>query len=187
MNKNLCKKLEEIIRVNHAGELGAKVIYDGQIIALKLKKDHETVELVKHMKKQEDAHFNYFDAEMKKQKIRPTIMQPIWKIGGFTLGFLTALIDKKAAMVCTTAVEETIDEHYQNQLKTLAAEEKFLEQKQQNEIQELKQKIVKFRDEELEHRDIGYKHHAADFKAFTPLSLFIKTTTKFAIALSKKF
>jgi ubiquinone biosynthesis monooxygenase Coq7 len=180
------KKIEEIIRVDHAGEFGAKVIYDGQIAALKLKKDQETLDLVRHMKEQENVHFDYFDAEIKRQKIHPTIMQPIWKVGGFALGFFTALIDKKAAMTCTTAVEETIDEHYQEQIKTLEKEAEFLDEKKQQEVRALKEKIIKFREEELEHRDIAYDNKAAELKGFAPLSAFIKCTTKFAIAVSKK-
>jgi ubiquinone biosynthesis monooxygenase Coq7 len=194
MSENFQKKLHEIIRVDHAGEMGAKVIYDGQIAALKLKGDVETVELVAHMKRQEDIHFDYFDAEIKRRKIRPTLMQPIWKIGGFALGFFTALADKKAAMTCTTAVEETIDEHYQSQLATLTKEENFLDENQKKvmgevareEVRTLKEKIQKFRDEELEHRDIGYEHKASELSYFGPLSTFIKATTKLAIAVSKK-
>jgi ubiquinone biosynthesis monooxygenase Coq7 len=183
---NFKKKLEEIIRVDHAGEFGAKVIYDGQMTALKMKKDYETIKIIKHMKDQENVHYDYFNAEIKKQKIRPTLMQPIWRVGGFALGFFTALVDKKAAMVCTTAVEETIDEHYQEQIKFLEKEDKFLDEKQRAEARNLKEKIKKFRDEELEHRDTAYDNHAADLKCFTPLSLFIKCTTKFAIAVSKR-
>jgi ubiquinone biosynthesis monooxygenase Coq7 len=180
------KKLEEIIRVDHAGEMGAKVIYSGQILALKLKKDVETLQLVKHMKEQEDAHFDYFNSEIKKQKIRPTAMQPIWKVGGFALGFFTALANKKAAMTCTTAVEEVIDEHYQEQICQLNKEEVFLDKKQKEEIDKLKEKIEKFRAEELEHRDIGYENKAAELGCFTPLSAAIKFATKFAIAVSKR-
>jgi ubiquinone biosynthesis monooxygenase Coq7 len=186
MSNDFQKKLHEIIRVDHAGEMGAKVIYDGQIAALKLKGEFETAELVAHMKKQEDVHFDYFDAEIKRQKIRPTLMQPVWKIGGFALGFLTALADKKAAMTCTTAVEETIDEHYQSQLATLAKEENLLDENQKKEVRALKEKIQKFRAEELEHRDIGYEHKASELRYFKPLSSFVKATTKFAIAISKK-
>jgi ubiquinone biosynthesis monooxygenase Coq7 len=186
MTNNFQKKLRSIIRVDHAGEFGAKVIYDGQIAAFKLKGDQESVKLVEYMKKQEDVHFDYFDALLKKEKVRPTIMQPVWKIGGFALGFLTAFADKKAAMTCTTAVEETIDEHYQSQLETLNAEENFLGENERGEIAELKKKIAQFRDEELEHRDIGYEHQAADLKGFAPLSKLIKLTTKFAILTSKK-
>lgn len=180
------KKLQEIIRVDHAGEMGAKVIYDGQMAALRLKNDLETLELVKHMKEQEDVHFDYFNSEIKKHKVRPTIMQPIWKVGGFALGFFTALADKKAAMVCTTAVEEVIDEHYQEQLAELRKEEKFLDEDQKKEVNILREKIEKFRAEELEHRDIAYDNKAADLACFTPLSAFIKMATKFAIGVSKK-
>ncbi len=179
-------KLHEIIRVDHAGEFGAKVIYDGQIAALKFKKDQETLDLVRHMKAQEDVHFDYFDREIKRQKIRPTIMQPIWKVGGFALGFFTALADKKAAMACTTAVEETIDHHYQEQIQFLEKEENFLNQEEKEEVKNLKEKIKKFRDEEIEHRDIAYENKAAELDCFTPLSAFIKFTTRFAIAVSKK-
>lgn len=172
------KKLEEIIRVDQAGEFGAKVIYQGQIDALRLKgADKETLDLVKHMKEQEDEHFDYFNDKIKKEKVRPTAMYPIWKVGGYALGFLTALVDKRAAMTCTTAVEEVIDEHYQEQLD-------YLEKEGGNE--ELKTKIKKFRDEELEHRDIGYDHDAKELPYFKPLSSLIKATTKFAIAVSKK-
>ncbi len=180
------KKISEIIRVNHAGEFGAKVIYDGQIAALKLKRDHHTANLVKHMKEQEDVHFDYFNQEISTQKIRPTAMQPIWKIGGFTLGFLTGILDKRAAMCCTTAVEEVIDEHYQQQLDFIAKEQIFLDKDEQKKLLALKEKIEKFRNEELEHRDIGYDHHAAELPYFKPLSKAIKLTTKFAIAVSKK-
>jgi ubiquinone biosynthesis monooxygenase Coq7 len=180
------KKLEEIIRVNHAGEKGAQVIYDGQIAALKLKGDIETLKLVQHMKEQENVHFDYFDAAIKKQKIRPTLMQPIWKVGGFALGFLTALADKKAAMVCTTAVEETIDKHYSQQILELKQEENFLSEEEKIESMALQEKIEKFRIEEIEHRDIAYENDAAALIFFKPLSKFIKTTTKFAICVSKK-
>lgn len=168
------KNLQEIIRVNHAGEFGAKVIYSGQISALKLKNDHQTLALVEEMKRQEDIHFEYFNEQLKQRKIRPTLMQPIWQVGGFALGFLTAFADKRAAMACTTAVEEVIDEHYQSQLTSISEEK------------DLKEKIEKFRNDELEHRDIGYKNYAAEIKYFKPLTSLIKATTRIAIAISKK-
>lgn len=180
------KKLEEIIRVDHAGEMGAKVIYDGQIAALKLQKDDATLQLVQHMKEQEDVHFDYFNSAIKKQKIRPTAMQPLWKIGGFAMGFFTALAGKKAAMTCTTAVEEVIDEHYREQVAALTREEEFLDDEQKKELGALREKIEKFRAEELEHRDIAYENKAAEFAAFLPLSFAVKCATKFAIAVSKR-
>jgi ubiquinone biosynthesis monooxygenase Coq7 len=180
MNQEKSKKIAEILRVNHAGEFGAKVIYSGQIAALKLRRDHEGVELVEHMKKQEDEHFDFFDEEIIASKTRPTLMQPIWRIGGFALGFATAILDKKAAMCCTTAVEEVIDEHYQEQIKYL--EKENLSEKEEKLVAKIKQ----FRAEELEHRDIAYENEAAKLSYFKPLSAAIKFTTKFAIAVSKK-
>lgn len=190
MKQNFHQQIEQIIRVDHAGETGAKVIYEGQMLALKLKGDNKTLQIVEKMYQQELNHLKYFDDKIKERKIRPTLMQPVWKVGGFALGFITAIIDKKSTMTCTTAVEETIDEHYQQQLAQLAKIEevsKFNEVKDDQQIvDELSKKIIEFRDEELEHRDIGYEHNAKDFALYKPLDCFIKLTTKFAIAISKK-
>ena len=180
------KKISEIIRVNHAGEMGAKVIYDGQIFALKLKKDFETLKIVEEMKAQEIEHFNFFDEKIKQKKVRPTLMQPIWGVGGFALGFLTAMIDKKSTMVCTTAVEEVIDEHYQEQIKELDFIVENIDEKGKKEFENLQENIKKFRDEEIHHRDVAYDNKARDFFAYKPLSVFIKFATKTAIAISKK-
>lgn len=174
------KKIAELIRVDHAGEYGAKVIYNGQIAALKLKGDEETVKIVEEMKLQEDKHFDYFNQKIIEKNIRPTIMQPIWKVGGFAMGFLTALADKKAAMCCTTAVEEVIDQHYEDQLDYLKSQNKTKENS------DLQQNIEQFQAEELEHRDIGYEHKADELKYFKPLSNAIKLATKTAIFISKK-
>ena len=173
----LNKSLAEIIRVNHAGEMGAKVIYQGQITAFRLKNQLPQVKLTKEMLKQEEQHFDYFNQQMIVKQIRPTIMQPIWKVGGFALGFATAVISAKAAMACTVAVEEVIDKHYQQQLN-------YLQNSSNN--SELTKKIFQFQQEELEHRDLAYNNQAKQFLAFKPLYKFISATTKIAIAISKK-
>jgi ubiquinone biosynthesis monooxygenase Coq7 len=168
------EQLHEALRVNHAGEYGAKQIYKGQLAFFKLKKDQPTVDLIKHMKDQEDVHFDYFNQKIINEKVRPTLMQPVWQVAGFALGFVTAAMGKKAAMSCTVAVEEVIDEHYQHQLNNLKADE------------ELKEKIEQFRQEELEHRDIGLQNHAEDLTIYKPLSFLIKNASKLAIAISTK-
>ena len=168
------QEIHQAIRVDHAGEYGAKRIYSGQIAVFKMKKDTETVKLIQHMKEQEDVHFEYFDQAIVKNQVRPTIMQPIWNVAGFALGAVTALMGKKAAMACTVAVEEVIDEHYQNQLDKL-----------QN-CDDLKDNIEKFRQEELEHRDIGLEHNAEDLTFYKPLSFLIKKASKAAILISSK-
>lgn len=179
MNKNFSnltkdQKIHQAIRVNHAGEYGAKQIYAGQAAVFKFKKDSETASLINHMKEQEDVHFNYFNQKIIDEKVRPTLMQPIWKVAGFALGATTALMGKKAAMACTVAVEGVIDEHYQNQLNNLEG------------CDDLKENIEKFRQEELEHRDIGLKNNAEDLAIYKPLSFMIKNASKLAIAISTK-
>jgi len=171
------KSLAEIIRVNHAGEMGAKVIYQGQIFAFCLKNQLSQVQITEKMLKQEQEHFDYFDKQIVNKQIRPTIMQPFWKVGGFVLGFATAFISNKSAMVCTVAIEEVIDKHYQKQLNYL--------QSSTNDS-ELIKKIFQFQQEELEHRDLAYNNQAKQFIAFKPLYNFISATTKIAIAISKK-
>lgn len=170
----MSSELHQAIRVNHAGEYGAKQIYSGQLAVFKLKRDRETVALIEHMKGQEDVHFDYFNQKIIDEKVRPTLMQPIWQVAGFALGFVTAAMGKKAAMTCTVAVEEVINDHYQSQLNNLDAAE------------ELKEKIEQFRLEELEHRDIGLENHAKDLKIYQPLSFLIKKASKLAIAISTK-
>jgi ubiquinone biosynthesis monooxygenase Coq7 len=188
-------KISSIIRVDHAGEFGAKVIYGGQIAALKFKgalkkADPETLELIEHMKLQEDEHFDYFNQEIIDQKIRPTLMQPIWRVAGFGLGFLTAMLDKRAAMACTVAVEEVIDEHYQRQISELENIKSAIKEKgDQERLQKtdlLLAKINKFRDQEIEHRDIGYYHNATEISYYQPLTTAIKCFSKLAIFISTK-
>lgn len=164
--------IEQMIRVNHAGEYGAKRIYAGQMAVLK---NSGCFEQIKHMAEQEDEHLEYFVKEIRKRKVRPTIMMPVWHVAGFALGAATAILGENAAMACTVAVEEVIDEHYQEQLGQLGDDEK-----------KLKKNISKFRDEELEHRDIGLANDAEKTPAYGVLTLAIKTGSKFAIWLSKR-
>jgi ubiquinone biosynthesis monooxygenase Coq7 len=171
-------KNSEIIRVNHAGEYGAKRIYSGQIAALKNSGDKNILEILEHMKQQEEKHFDYFDQKISQDRIRPTLMQPFWNIAGFTMGYITAKMGKKAAMTCTVAVEEVIDEHYKEQLQELKSNPK--------KNKDLIEKIKQFQKEELEHRDIALDHDAKESKIYQPLKFIISSASKLAIKISKK-
>lgn len=162
--------LESIIRVNQAGEFGAKRIYEGQMAVLKGNKK------IEHMYKQELEHLAYFDKQSKTRNIKPTVFTPLWNLAGFALGAGTALLGEKAAMACTVAVEEVIDEHYQEQLQMLSKTSE----------KELYKKIEKFRAEELEHRDTGIEHGAEQAPAYNLLTQFVKCASKVAIYISKR-
>ena len=151
MKKTDKNKIEEFLRVDHAGERGAIKIYEGQLLALNtFVKDEKLKKMIEEMKNHEKKHLDFFNKEIKKRNIKSTKLLPLWDLLGVGLGFGSAIMGKKATMLCTASVEEVIDEHYQNQLDQLHSDEK-----------NLKKKIKKFRDDELQHKDIAYKQGAS--------------------------
>ena len=176
MKKTNRKKLEEFIRVDHAGERGAIKIYEGQLLALKtFKKDPELLKLVEEMKEHEQEHSDFFENEIRERNIKPTKFLPLWDLLGVGLGFGSTILGKKAAMLCTASVEEVIDKHYQSQIDQLQDDEK-----------KLREKIKKFRADELEHKDIAYEHGATKKGFYSVMDKLIKTGSKIAINISEK-
>ena len=176
MKKTDKKKIEEFIRVDHAGERGAIKIYEGQLLALNtIVKNDELKKKIEEMQVHEKEHCDYFEKEIKKRNIKPTKFLPLWDLLGVGLGFSSTLIGKKAAMLCTASVEEVIDKHYQNQINQLKNDEK-----------ELKRKIIKFRDDELHHKDIAYKEGATKEGFYYIMDKIIKAGSKIAINISEK-
>ena len=170
------KKIEEFIRVDHAGERGAIKIYEGQLLALNtIVKNDELKKKIEEMQVHEKEHCDYFEKEIKKRNIKPTKFLPLWDLLGVGLGFGSAIIGKKATMLCTASVEEVIDQHYQNQINQL-----------QNDEKELKNKIVKFRNDELQHKDIAYEEGATKKGFYSIMDKIIKTGSKIAIGISEK-
>jgi ubiquinone biosynthesis monooxygenase Coq7 len=176
MTKINKKKIEEFIRVDHAGERGAIKIYEGQLLALNtFIKDDDLKKTIEEMKKHEKEHCDYFENEIKKRNINPTKLLPLWDLMGVGLGFGSTILGKKAAMLCTASVEEVIDKHYLNQIKQLGNDEK-----------NLKKKIIKFREDELNHKDIAYEKGATKKGIYSILDKVIKTGSKIAINISEK-
>ena len=169
-------KVEEFIRVDHAGERGAVKIYEGQLLALNtLVKDDNLKKIIEEMKVHEKEHCEFFEKEIKKRNIKPTKFLPLWDLLGVGLGFGSTLLGKKAAMLCTASVEEVIDKHYLDQINQLDADEK-----------QLKEKIIKFREDELHHKDIAYEKGATKKGFYSILDKIIKTGSKIAINISEK-
>ena len=176
MKKTNKKKLEEFIRVDHAGERGAIKIYEGQLLALKtVVKNNKLKDKIEEMQIHEKEHCDYFEKEIKKRNIKPTKFLPLWDLLGVGLGFGSTIIGKKAAMLCTASVEEVIDEHYQNQINQLENDEKVL-----------KSKIIKFRNDELNHKDIAYDEGATKEGLYSIMDKIIKIGSKIAIRISEK-
>jgi ubiquinone biosynthesis monooxygenase Coq7 len=164
-----------IIRVDHAGEYGAVRIYEGQLAVLGGRPHSgKTAAVIRKMAEQEQVHLETFDRLINERRVRPTALEPVWRIAGFALGAATALMGEKAAMACTAAVEEVIDEHYARQLERLGNDP------------ELKDTVDRFRADEISHRDEALAHGAEDAPGYRLLSETIKAGCKLAIRLSER-
>ncbi|MDR3532030.1 MAG: demethoxyubiquinone hydroxylase family protein [Rhodopila sp.] len=166
------EKTERMIRVDHAGEYGATRIYAGQLAVLGRGSKGD---LLRHMQAQEQRHLQTFNDMIADRRVRPTVMLPLWHLAGFALGAVTAALGERAAMACTVAVEEAIDDHYSAQLEKLDDTEAGL-----------RSTVVEFRAEELEHRDIGLEHGAEQTPGYRLLYGFIKAGCRAAIAISER-
>ena len=176
MKKTNKNKIEEFLRVDHAGERGAIKIYEGQLLALNtLVKDEKLKKIIEEMKNHEKKHLDFFNKEIKKRNIKPTKLLPLWDLLGVGLGFGSAIMGKKATMLCTASVEKVIHEHYQNQHDQINSDEKIL-----------KEKIKKFRDDEINHKNIAYDNGASKERLYSILDKIIKTGSKVAINISEK-
>ena len=168
--------LDRMIRVDHAGEFGADRIYAGQHAVLGNTPVGDTIQ---HMWDQEKHHLDTFNKLIPRHRSRPTILLPFWNVAGYALGAGTALLGKEAAMACTVAVEASITEHYNDQIRELANSDKEAHR-------ELIETITKFRDEEQEHHDIGLENDAELAPAYQALSGAIKVGCKAAIWISER-
>lgn len=164
--------VKRMIRVDQAGEYGARRIYEGQLAVLG---NGPSGPDIRHMHAQELRHLKVFDEMVAERQVRPTLLQPVWHVAGFALGAATALIGEKAAMACTVAVEEVIDAHYARQAEQLGDQER-----------DLKDTIEEFRAEELEHRDLGLAKGAEQAPGYPVLSAAIKAGSRLAIWLSER-
>jgi ubiquinone biosynthesis monooxygenase Coq7 len=160
-----------MIRVDHAGEYGAVRIYEGQLAVLGNKPAGDTI---RRMAAEEQRHLETFDRLINERRVRPTALEPVWRVAGFALGAATALMGEKAAMACTAAVEEVIDEHYAGQIEKLEADP------------ELKATVADFRADEIAHRDEALARGAEQAPGYRILSETIKAGCRLAIQLSTR-
>ena len=164
--------IERFLRVDHAGERAAQQIYKGQLAVLA---NHEMADEIRHMMDQEVEHLETFDSLLNERQVRPSLLDPLWGAAGFTLGVVTAAMGPKAAMACTIAVEEVIGEHYQKQADILGEDER-----------ELQATVKRFRDEELEHRDIAVEHDGREARHYSLLRKVIQRGCRTAIKIAEK-
>jgi len=167
------ERVARILRVDHAGEYGAKRIYDGQLAVLGRR--GAAAQQIRHMHEQELRHLKTFETLIAERRVRPTALTPLWHVAGYALGAATALLGPRAAMACTVAVEEVIDEHYRRQAECLGPEEAAL-----------KADILAFRKDELDHRETAIAAGGTAIAGYAPLAAAIKAGSRLAIWLSER-
>lgn len=169
-------RLAEILRVDHAGELGAVHIYRGQRAVLGAAKGHERIAgQLSEMEGHEAVHLARFDQLLNEHQVRPTLMTPLWRLAGFALGAGTALLGDKAAHACTAAVETVIEEHYAQQIAELNDRDPSLAAE-----------LTQFRNEELAHRDQAFEEGARETPGYPVLAAVIRAGCRAAIKISEK-
>ena len=167
------QQLKSMIRVNQAGEFGAKRIYAGQLAIMGDR--HPAARSISHMAEQEQRHLDAFDRIMAERGVRPTVFHPFWNVAGYALGAATAALGPEAAMACTAAVETEIDRHYAEQLEELGDSEP-----------EISALIAEFQAEELEHKATAIAEGAERAFAYPVMSAVIRAGCRVAIAVSKR-
>jgi ubiquinone biosynthesis monooxygenase Coq7 len=166
------RAMERMIRVNQAGEFGAKRIYAGQLAVMGDRTP--AARSIAHMAEQEERHLNAFDKMMAERGVRPTALHPIWNVAGFALGAVSAAIGPEAAMACTVAVETEIDRHYSEQLAEIGDSDP-----------ELSAMILDFQADELEHKATALAQGAERAPAYPLMSALVRMGCRTAIAVSK--
>jgi len=165
-------EIARILRVDHAGEYGATRIYQGQLDVLGRSR---AAGVIRQMAEAEKRHLARFETLLRDRRVRPTLLYPLWSVAGYALGAATALLGERAAMACTVAVEEVIDEHYRAQAEKLGDADPAL-----------RETILSFRDDEIAHRDIAVAQGAEDTAGYDLISAVVKTGSRIAIWLSTR-
>ena len=167
------EEIARILRVDHAGEYGATRIYQGQLDVLGRSRGAGEI---RRMAETEKRHLARFEELLHERRVPPTVLYPLWSVAGYALGAATALLGERAAMACTVAIEEVIDEHYRAQAEYLFREDP-----------ELRETILSFRDDELAHRETAIAHGAEDTPGYDLIGAAVKAGSRIAIWLSTRF
>ena len=168
--------LEKIVRVDQAGEVGAQQIYEGQKLVFKTLKNKKDYDQISRMANEEKEHLDYFNELAKKESIKPTKLSNLFGVGAFAMGIGTALLGRKAAYVCTEAVEEVIEAHYQKQIDELDGIH-----------DDVREKIIKFQEDEVDHKNTAINEGSQQTFGYSILRKTINETTKLAIFMAERY
>jgi len=169
------KIIEKIIRVDQAGEVGAQRIYEGQKLVFKILKNDKDLKEVSRMAKEEEEHLDYFNTLANERNVQSTKLAPLFEFGAFAMGVGTAILGRKAAYVCTEAVEEIIEDHYEGQIEQLDGIDDGI-----------RKKLIKFQEDEINHKNTAINMGSKSAPGYNILRKAVSSTTKAAIFLAER-
>ncbi|SPO25187.1 related to Ubiquinone biosynthesis protein COQ6 and COQ7 [Ustilago trichophora] len=188
------RALQDMLRVDHSGEIAANTIYQGQADMFGALGDIKNRDLSIEMWATEKKHLQVMRALLRQHNVRPSLLLPVWSVAGRVLGGVTALLGPRSAMACTEAVESVIGEHYDDQLKELKS---ILEREHEGEaglkeenvhpsLPLLSDIIREFRDDELEHLDTAVENESQQAAGHALLSAVIAAGCRGAIWVASR-
>ena len=164
---------KKILKVNHAGEFGAINIYRAQILVGRIF-NASYVALLESFLEDETRHLEIFWKEIQRRGGVKCKSYWLCGLGGWFMGFFSALFGTSGVMACTWAVESVVSEHLKSQLS-------YLETKNDREAFEAVHSIL---DDEKNHRDLGEKQGGTAL-LYAPLrfaiSIFTEVTIRFGM------
>ncbi|KAN0060088.1 putative ubiquinone biosynthesis monooxygenase [Thecaphora frezii] len=195
------RALDDMLRVDHSGEVAANTIYEGQADMFGALGDIKNRDMAREMWSTEKKHLDVMRVLLRQHNVRPSALLPVWALAGRVLGGVTALLGPRSAMACTEAVETVIGEHYDDQLAALASilkQENPLASQAAAPASEASQAAVhpslpllseiikEFRDDELEHLDTAVEHESQQAAGHALLSAIVAAGCKGAIWVAAK-
>ena len=105
-----------LMRVNHAGEVAAQALYQGQGLTAKTR---DIQEKLAHAADEELDHLAWTRERLTELGGRPSVLDPVWYGGSFVIGALAGAISDKASLGFLQATEEQVEAHLDSHLRRL--------------------------------------------------------------------
>ncbi|HUH40289.1 MAG TPA: 2-polyprenyl-3-methyl-6-methoxy-1,4-benzoquinone monooxygenase [Castellaniella sp.] len=160
-----------LMRVNHVGEICAQALYRGQALLCR----DESIRRVLHQAASEEVdHLVWCRQRLDELRSRPSIFNPLWYAGSFSLGLLASRAGVAHNLGFMAETERQVEEHLNGHLKSLPADD-----------QRSRQIVAQMRDDEIVHRTTAEDHGARRLPGPLRLAMramsWVMTTTAYRL------
>jgi 3-demethoxyubiquinol 3-hydroxylase len=125
-----------LMRVNHAGEVAAQALYQGQALTAK---DRGVTDALRHAADEEMDHLAWCEQRLTELDGRTSLLNPFWYAGSFAIGALAGVLGDRTSLGFITETEKQVESHLRDHMERLPAADQrsraILEQMRHDEIQ----------------------------------------------------